>query len=354
MRVVVNALPLRHGGGVSYLHQQLHAIADAAPDIELHTLVSPWAVGLDELPGTTQVVRVRSVVDRFAYEQFVLPFRRADLVYCPANFAPFFFSGPLVLTLHNPNYYGRGLELPEVAASRPWWKVKANHWAVRRATAVVAISESMAEEVRETLPGLRNLRVILSGNPEWPAVSVRVPDLPERYLLAFGSMAPHKRIAETVEGWARSADRVPDAPSLLVVGPIDEVTRTECKAAAGRHLDQLVLHGQVKEREKMRWIYEHAEALVSSSVLETFSMTPGEAASVGCPLVLSDLPVHREVTAGRAHFVAPGDVEGLANTLVTEIYSGRADRTPWLWTTTWRDNAEQFVSLFRSLAQEKR
>ena len=102
----------------------------------------------------------------------------------------------------------------------------------------------------------------------------------------------------------------------------------------------------------MRWIYEHADALVSSSVLETFSMTPGEAASVGCPLVLSDLPVHREVTAGRAHFVAPGDVEELANTLVTQIYSGRADRTPWFWTMSWRDNADQFVSLFRTLAKE--
>jgi len=104
----------------------------------------------------------------------------------------------------------------------------------------------------------------------------------------------------------------------------------------------------------MRWIFERAEALVSSSVLETFSMTPGEAASVGCPLVLSDLPVHREVTAGRALFVAPGDVEGLADTLATRIYPGRADRTPWLWTTTWRDNADQFVSLFRSLAKETR
>ena len=77
------------------------------------------------------MVRVRSVAQRFAYEQVVLPFRRADLVYCPANFAPLFFSGPLVLTIHNPNYYGRGLELPEVAASRPWWKVKANHWAMK-------------------------------------------------------------------------------------------------------------------------------------------------------------------------------------------------------------------------------
>ena len=354
MRVVVNALPLRHGGGVSYLHQQLHAIAEVAPDIELHSLVSTLGGRSGRAPGDDRgdTCTLRRASLRLRAGRAALSSRRPRLL--PRELRPAVLLGAPGPTIHNPNYYGRGLELPEVAPSRPWWKVKANHWAIRRATTVVAISESMADEVRETLPGLRNLRVILSGNPEWPDVSEPVSGLPERYLLAFASMAPHKRIAETVEGWAGSADRVPDAPSLLVVGPIDEETRRRCESAAGRHVDRLVLHGQVKEREKMRWIFEHAEALVSSSVLETFSMTPGEAASVGCPLVLSDLPVHREVTAGRAHFVAPGDVEGLATTLVTEIYSGRADRTPWTWTTTWRDNAGQFVSLFRSLTKETR
>jgi hypothetical protein len=48
--------------------------------------------------------------------------------------------------------------------------------------------------------------------------------------------------------------------------------------------------------------------------------------------------------------VAPGDVEGLAQALVTLVYPGLLDRTPWSWPVTWQDNAERFVELFRRIA----
>ena len=72
-----------------------------APSIDLHTLVSPWAE-IDGLPGTTEVVPVRNVPTRFAYEQLRLPFRTADVLYCPADFAPLWSHAPIVLTVQTP------------------------------------------------------------------------------------------------------------------------------------------------------------------------------------------------------------------------------------------------------------
>jgi glycosyltransferase involved in cell wall biosynthesis len=355
IRVLVNALPLRFGGGVTYLQSQLAALSAVAPDLTFHTLVAPWAKGLDALPGEVETVRVRSVAARFAYEQTLLTQRRADLVYCPANFAPVRHPDPVVLTVQNANYYGTGLSLPDTRPSRPWWKVKANHLAMRRADVVVAISSSLADEIRRTLPRLRTLQVIPSGAPDWPSTCAPVDGLPDRYVVVIGSLGPHKRVPESVTGWARSVDRSPDtAPPLVVVGPLDEAQRAACAAAAGAHADRLVFTGQVSGREEMRTIYERAMAMISSSALEAFPLTPGEAGSVGCPLVLSDIPPHREVSGGRARFVRPGDVEELATVLVDDVYTGRLDRTPWTWPVSWEQNAAAFAEVFRSTARQGR
>src|SRR5664280_1532671 len=98
MRILVNALGLRHGGGATLIGHQLAALAELSPDVQLHTLVSPWSE-LGDLPGTVETVPVRSVPTRFAYEQVRLPFRQADVLYCIGNVAPVASRAPIVLMI---------------------------------------------------------------------------------------------------------------------------------------------------------------------------------------------------------------------------------------------------------------
>jgi glycosyltransferase involved in cell wall biosynthesis len=128
-----------------------------------------------------------------------------------------------------------------------------------------------------------------------------------------------------------------------VVGGLAGPERSRCRALAGRHAGQLCLIGRVAERGQMRWAFEHASALVSMSVLEAFPLTPAEAGSVGCPLVLSDIPPHREVTLGNATFVPPGAVDALADALTGELRPGSR---PWRWPASWADNARALRTLF--------
>lgn len=349
MRILVNALPLRHGGGVTYLQQQLTALARVDTSLDLHTLVSPW-IKDTAFPGAVERIAVGSVPRRFAYEQVQLPFRRADVLYCPANFAPMASRAPIVLTLHNPNYYGVGLQLPETVASRPFWKVKANHWAMRRADVVVAISESMAAEVVDTVPSVEHkLRVIHSGAPDWPQAAVPFEHLPERYLLSVASAAPHKRVSDVVSGWARSQEGTSDGVHLVLVGGYTATQVEEHRQLAGIHADKLVHLGWVGDRRQLKWIYERATAMVLMSGLESFSMTPAEAGSVGCPLVLSDLPAHREVTQGNASFVPVGDTAALADVIREGLGRWSPGSKPWTWPVTWEDNARAFLDIFQAL-----
>lgn len=350
MRVLVNALPLRQGGGVTYFQQQMSALAEVAPDLQLHTLISPWSK-LADLPGRTETVKLRTVPGRFAYEQTRLPLRRADVLYCPANFGPLAHHSPMILTLHNANYYAAASRLSETRDSRPWWKVKANHLAMARADVVVAISTSLASDVLEAVPSIEpKMTVLCNGASEWPPHSTPVEDLPERYLLTLTSAAPHKRLVDVVAGWARSRDGARRPHALVTVGENTPEQLAASHTAAGRHAASLVHLGQIRDRRRLKWVYEHATALVSMSLLEAFPLTPGEAGAVGCPLVLTDIPAHREVTMGNGVFVPPYDVSFLADVLASQTYEMEPGTRPWCWPSTWQDNGRELAAIMRAVA----
>jgi glycosyltransferase involved in cell wall biosynthesis len=90
------------------------------------------------------------------------------------------------------------------------------------------------------------------------------------------------------------------------------------------------------------------------SLLESLSLTPLEAGSLGCPLVLSDLPVHREITKANATFVPAGDCAEL--TRVLRSVDGRLSPggRPWVWPHTWEDNARDLIQIFRSVSRRAR
>ena len=351
MRVLVNALPVRRGGTPQYVMEQLAALDRVAPSIDLHTLVSPWAE-IDGLPGTTEVVPVRNVPTRFAYEQLRLPFRTADVLYCPADFAPLWSHAPIVLTVQNPHYFQTAFELPETKPSRPWHKVKANHWALRRCDAIVAISGALADDISRTLPGLeKKTRVIHSGAARWPEHSEPTTGLPHDFVVSVTSAQPHKRVGDLVTAWARARSHQSGrSVGLVLVGTFSDDTRATHRTLAGRFAPDLVHTGQIRERARLKWIYENARCMVLTTCLETFSFTPAEAGAVGCPLIITDIPVHREIVGDHARYVLPRDVVALTSELITEFRRPPGRRNEWHWTATWDDNARKLAQVFKEVS----
>ena len=59
--------------------------------------------------------------------------------------------------------------------------------------------------------------------------------------------------------------------------------------------------------------------MVNPSLAEGFGLPAVEAAACGAPLVLSDLPAHRETIGDAALFAPPGDVPALTRALLTML-----------------------------------
>lgn len=358
--VVVDVLSAHFGGGGAVIVQQLRAIERTQPSVTLQVLAAPWNADAlrEQLRSPVTCVAVPDGVPRVMWEQAVLPWRArtADVLYCPGNVVPLGpCPVPRVLLVQNPNLFGAGRDLP---ANRRWYRrtrVALAQASARRAEHVVAVSRALRDDIAADVPRLGpRLVVVPCGAPPLPAPGeppAGLGDPSAGFIVSIANDAPHKRLDDTVVGWSRAFAADPAAaPTLVLAGVIGPERRRHHTALVDPGLRGRLVHlGPVTDRREVAWLLHHARASVSSSALESFGLVTLEAGAVGCPLVLTDIPAHREVAGDRACVVPVGDLDALAGAL--RALDPEPVRTPWPWPVSWDDHAAQLADVFHRAAQ---
>lgn len=344
---------------LTYLLEQVREL-ERIDELDLCVLAAPWNVRelRAGLRSPVRLVRVPNLALRIVYEQVLMPLRHRgwDVLYCPGNFCPQIAWGlPTVVTVHNVRYFGRGRRHLANWGLRERAEIALAHASVRHASAVVVISRSLFNEIAEEGLPTTNCRIILSGLPSWPAESQKPrgvgSDFP--FLLSLANDYPHKRLDDLVKGWATAFGGRPDPPKLVFAGGISADRQTAHRAYVPPvHRDCLIYLGRVGNRNSVRWLLEHARAMVSTSELEGFPLTPPEAGSLGCPLLLTDIPPHREVAGENAIYFPVGDLAALAEAL--KRVPTAPGKHVWHWPMTWEQNAGELAILFKELGRHHR
>lgn len=228
----------------------------------------------------------------------------------------------VVLTLHDLIYYRhptppRNLPAPVRLMWRAfhlaWWPQRA---LLNRADAVVTVSET----TRDLIAAHRLTRRPVTVVPNAPDP---VPDLPAgrpaperaRSLVYMGSFMPYKN----VELPARAMAQLPGW-ELHLMSPVRPEQRARLQALAGE--GTLVFHDGASD-EVYHGVLRRATALVSGSRDEGFGLPLVEAMTLGTPVVVSDIPVFREVGGAAGAYVDPDDVDGFV-AAVRELDDPRA------------------------------
>lgn len=140
------------------------------------------------------------------------------------------------------------------------------------------------------------------------------------YLLSVGRLVPEKGSHLLLEAFGALPERT--RPSLVVVGG-NSFTGDYVEALTRRasELPDVHLPGFLYD-EGLRTAYTNARIFVQSSTVEGMPLTVLEAASYGRPLVLSDIPVHRQLIGhdrpgGR--LFASGDAASLSDALARAL-----------------------------------
>lgn len=198
----------------------------------------------------------------------------------------------------------------------------------RRAAAVTTSSRAEAERIRSLHPSLA---------PVWPVGLAVSPDLAQavpsrpaavddvdRFVLSVGRLNKRKNLGVAIDGAMRSQAVTPDRP-LLVVGSADfSGASADLPSSVREHVEsgRLRFLGRITDGE-LRWVYERADCLVFLSRDEGFGLPPIEARHFGTPVVVSDIPVMREVAGTDARFVAVDEPDQVARAIDDAIRGGR-------------------------------
>jgi glycosyltransferase involved in cell wall biosynthesis len=188
-----------------------------------------------------------------------------------------------------------------------WYRRAALDRGLRQAALVIANSQWTAGQLTA------RARVLVS--PEGldhavfhPAGPAGGDGLPPRYLLWVSNFYGYKRAELVLAAYARLAPELRAQWPLVLVGGDWDGGRERAQACA-REL------GLAADTRFPGWVadaalpalYRGARAYVLSTAAETFGRSVTEAMACGCPCVLQDLPVLREVAAGAAWWVDYAD-----------------------------------------------
>jgi glycosyltransferase involved in cell wall biosynthesis len=349
LRVLVNGVAARIGGGGTYLREQAGALA-ALDGLELTIhATGDVADGLADRRNVRVVSHPRRPLPvRLLWEQVALAWesRRHDVVWSTGNFALLLTRRPQLLTAQNIWYFAT----PAPGSPRPALRFRVMtalqrplaRASVRRATHVVAVSGTMAGAMGARSNG--HTTVVPNAAPQVEAAAAS-PAPAESYVLAVGHDLAHKDWERLIEAVAGDEQ----LPALVIAGDCSSARRAQLQArvAPGR----LVLLGAVADRAELTALYRGARAVVVHSHLESFGLTACEALSLGCSVAASDIPAHREVCGGAAHLYDPSSVMALRAAVGQAVAAPPAALATWAWPHSWQSGARRLAAILHELGE---
>jgi glycosyltransferase involved in cell wall biosynthesis len=214
---------------------------------------------------------------------------------------------------------------PETMSRGRRWAAGWVEEGLRRADRIVCIShftrDRLAVHWPELLPRAEVIHLApnprLQSLPNDTAVLARLR-LDRPFILTVGTLEPRKNLGLVL-------DAMKLVPGLLLVHCGPAGWNVEHLAERARSSPDVRLLGWVDE-PTLAALYRAAVAAVFPSIYEGFDLPALDAASLGCPLVVSDIPVHREVLGEAPLYFPLGGAEAVAGGLRDVLESSEMRR----------------------------
>ena len=231
--------------------------------------------------------------------------RRADVVQLntPALAAAARFAVPVVAVQHScvATWWEavHGSELPADFA----WRTELVRAGLNAADAVVAPTAAFAAATQRVYALAEPPRTVHNGRSPFPLPR----QAPHDFVFTAGRLWDEGKNLETLDAAAGHIG-VPVRAAGPIAGP----------NGAAVMFDNIHCLGNLGEEELARWLSARP-VFVSAALYEPFGLAVLEAASAGCPLILSDIPTFRELWDEVAIFVPPRDEEGFTRAIANLV-----------------------------------
>lgn len=248
--------------------------------------------------------------------------RRPDVLFVPSQGLPkFFFGTPVVTTIHDVAFRRIGSLYDPTVRRRV---ARATHRAVQTATRLIAVSETTKQDLREfyhvadervtvthLAPDMSVYRRLDAATVE---IALRNLRLGHTFFLFVGRLEKKKNVATLIRAFElfKQNRGVGDPFELVLVGEpgygYDEIKTL----IAHSPVSELIRETGYLPDTEVAALMNVATAFCFPSAYEGFGLPLVEAMACGCPLLISDIPVHHEVAADASVYLSPLATEAWA------------------------------------------
>jgi glycosyltransferase involved in cell wall biosynthesis len=179
--------------------------------------------------------------------------------------------------------------------------------------------------------------------------------LPNKFILYLGTMQPRKNLPILVEALNKVKSKFPGLALVLAGGNVYNFDTTIGKTIHKLDLSEdVIFSGYIPEEEKLA-LFTLATVFCFPSMYEGFGMPILEAMAAGTPVVVSDIPPHREIAGKGALYFKVNDSADLAQNL-QEIVGDQALRDIMIKAgkdqaniLSWTDSAHKLLAIYEGL-----
>ena len=239
-----------------------------------------------------------------------------DLYYTPYCNIPGGIKIPVFSTIHDVVF----LDIPELSGTlgtiaRKWFY----QHAVNKSRKVFTVSNFSKERIQTHLR-TKPYQVVTTYNalPHWFYQDVNISVQKENYILFVGNIKKHKGLSTLLKAFKLVLSHGIQT-KLMIVGNSENFRTgdtqiwtqiSECPK------DSVVFTGRISDSD-LNEVYAMAKVLVQPSLYEGFGMPPLEALNLDTDVVLSDIPVFKEIYNGfPVTFFKCQDADDLAQKLI--------------------------------------
>ncbi len=308
------------------------------------------------------LARVFNFLVDIGWYQVWLPFYawvlRADVVHYTANCGSLWGRHQQLVTVHDTLFLDSRTDFGGLFRlyTRLLWVPT-----IRRADAVVTVSQHSAKAIQEQLH--RTSYVVWNGpgnSQLWGAPVRQALPSEAPYFLYVGMVAAHKNLGVLLKALTRVRCKHPTVRLVLAGGTgrnRDGSRSTMEMNIAEQGLGEAVtLTGYISTPQLAMWI-RGAQALMLPSFHEGFGFTPLEALRLGVPVVVSGIPVMREILGEGALYADPDNpeqwVEHMEHLLEPQfrtmrVVVGRQITGRYSWEST----AQQYLQIYQRMGEK--
>ncbi|MEK6614805.1 MAG: glycosyltransferase family 1 protein, partial [Bacteroidota bacterium] len=315
--------------------------------------------------------KISGAIKRHYFEQYCAPKffaqQKVDLIHFPYPGNPWRkMPIPAIVTVHDvipwifPEYrHGFFSSLAHEKAKN----------ALHHAAHVITVSEFSKKEI-ERVCGIPEEKISVIYNGCCEIYSKKADDKvldrfqlqPRQYFLYVGGYDRRKNVATLVEAFRQFSSKQKNAVLVLAGEPLHrtslyDLTFENCRNTMKSGGSNILCTGFVDEAV-LAALYQNAAAFVHLSKYEGFNIPLLEAATSKVPLILSDIPVHREIAKNNAVFVDHDDLHSITMAL-RKIWNNPPLQSEFSEKSTnlaksysWQKSAEKHLLLYQQLCQQ--